>query len=37
MEKVLMNIPEKMCVKSLSKIYDLTDKFTCQYVTQTVY
>jgi len=26
-----------MCVKPLSKISDLTDKFTCQYVIQTVY
>ena len=26
-----------MCVKPLSKIYDLTDKFTCQYMTQAVY
>jgi len=37
MEKVLINIPDKMCIKPLSKIYDLIDKFTCRYMTQTVY
>jgi len=37
MEKVLINIPDKMCAKPLSKTYDLTDKFTCQYMTQAVY
>ena len=37
MEKVLINISDKMCVKPLSKIHDLTDKFTCQYMTQAVY
>ena len=26
-----------MCVKTLSKIYGLTDKFACQYMTQAVY
>ena len=26
-----------MCTKLLSKIYDLTDKFTRQYITQSVY
>jgi len=35
--KVLTNITDKMCIKPLSKIHDLTDKFTCQYMTQTVY
>ena len=29
MEKVLININDKMYVKPLSKIYDLTDKYTC--------
>jgi len=37
MEKVLTNITDKMCIKPLSKIFDLTDKFTCQYMTQAVY
>ena len=37
MEKDLTNITDKMCAKTLSKIYDLTDKFTCQCVTQAVY
>jgi hypothetical protein len=27
----------KMWVKPLSKFYDLTDRFTCQYMTQAVY
>jgi hypothetical protein len=26
-----------MCVKALSKIHDLTDKFSSQYMTQAVY
>jgi len=37
MERVLINITDKMYIKPLSKIYDLTDKFTCQYMTQAVY
>jgi len=32
-----MNITDKMCVQPLSKIHDLTNKFTCQYMTQAVY
>jgi len=37
MERVLINMTDKTYVKPLSKIYDLTDKFTCQYMTQAVY
>ena len=37
MEKVLMNVTDKMCIKPLSKIYDLTDKFTFQYIRQAFY
>jgi len=37
MEKVLMYVTDKMCVKPLSKIYDLTDKFTFQYMRQAFY
>ena len=30
-------MPDKMYVKPLSKIYDLTDKFTFQYMRQAFY
>jgi len=36
-EKVLTNITAKMCFKPLSKIYDLIDKFTCQYDTSSLF
>ena len=36
LEKVVINITDKICVKPLSKIYDPTDKFTDQYMTQAV-
>ena len=34
MEEILANIIENVCVKLLPKIHDLTEKFTCQYMTQ---
>ena len=37
MERVLINITDKLCAKPQSKTYDLIDKFTCQYTTQAVY
>jgi len=37
MENVLINVIDKMCIQPLSKIHDLTDKFTCQHMTQAAY